>query len=84
MFALRELAIQLRAWVGVIVKLILDCTCDMDKMSRRFSELNHDPRHVSSRMQHRHFKAGQYYCEKHDANHDLPRAGVDLRAAWRR
>ena len=23
-------------------------------------------------------EAGQYYCGQHDANHDLPRAGVDL------
>ena len=62
MFALRELAIQLRASVRVIVKWVLDCTCDMDKMSRRFSELNHDPRHVGNQMQHRNFEAGQYYC----------------------
>ena len=78
MCALQELAIQLRAAVGVIVKWILYCACDMDKMSRRFSELNHDPRHVSSQMQHRNFEAGQYYSEKHDPHHDLPRANVDL------
>ena len=78
MFALRELAIHMRALVGVIAKWILYCTCDLDNTPRRFSELNHDPRHVSTQMQHRNFEAGQHYCEQHDANHDLPRQGVDL------
>ena len=78
MLALRQLAIQVRACIGAIVKWTLYCARDTDKVSRRFSERNHDPRHVISRMQHRTFEAGQYYCEKHDANHDLPRAGVDL------
>ena len=78
MFALRELAIQMRALVGVIVKWILCCMCDLDNMARRFSELNHDPRHVSTQTEHRNFEARQYYCNNHDANHDLPRQGVDL------
>ena len=60
MFALRELAIQMRALVGVIVTWILRNTCNMDKTSRRFSELNHDPRHVSTQMQRRNFEGGQY------------------------
>ncbi len=77
MFALRELGVQLRALVGVDVKWILHCACDMDPTSRRFSELNHDPVHVSDRMVHRNLEAGQIYCEKHGTNHDLPRAGVD-------
>ena len=70
MFALRELGKQLRALVGVSVKWILYCTCDSDKMSRRCSELNHDPMHVSNKMEHRNFGASQIYCEKHDTNHD--------------
>ena len=78
MFALRELTIQLHALVGVIGKRTLYCTCDMDKMSQIFSVLNHGPRHVSSQTRHRNIEAGQYYCEEHNANHDLPRAGVDL------
>ena len=60
MFALREFAIQLRALVGVIVKWILYCTFDMDRMPRRFSELSQDARHASTQMQHRSFEAGQY------------------------
>ena len=78
MFALRELAVQLRVLVGGIVKWILYSACDKDKLSRRFSDHNHDPRHVSSKMQHRNFEVGQYECEKHGASQDLPRAGVDF------
>ena len=78
MFALRELGQQLHTLAGVSVKWTLYCTCDSDKISRQFSVLNHDPMHASSKMEHRNFEAGQIYCEKHGANHDLPRAGVDL------
>ena len=81
---MRELAFQVHACIGAIVQRALYCACDMDKMSCRFSELNHDPRQVISQMQHRSCEAGQYDCEKHDANRDLPRAGVDLHVARRR
>ena len=78
MFALRELSAQLRALVGVVVKWVLYCTCDSDPKSRRFSELNHDPVHVSDWMEHRNIETGQFWCEKHGDNHDLPKGGLDL------
>ena len=78
MFALRELGKELRALVGVNVQWTLYCTCDSDRMSRQFAELNHEPMHVSSKMEHRNFETGQIHCEKHNTNHDMPRAGVDL------
>ena len=78
MFALRKLAIQMSGLVGVSVQWILYCTCDLDKMSRRFPELSHDPRHVAAQMQRRSFEAGKYDCENHCANHDTLRQGVDL------
>ena len=77
MFALRELGKAWRALVDATVTWILYCTCDSDRMSRRFSVLNHEPIHVSDKMEHRNFETGQFYCETHDMNHDLPRAGVD-------
>ena len=62
MCALRELSAQLRALVGVVVKWVLYCTCDSDPKSRRFSELNHDPVHVSDWMEHRNIETGQFWC----------------------
>ena len=53
MFALREIAIQMRALFGVMVRWSLDSTCDLDKMPRRFSELNHQ-------RQRRNFEGGRY------------------------
>jgi hypothetical protein len=78
MFALRELGEALHTLLNVNVKWVLYFTCDLDMMSRTFSELNHNPLHTSDKMEHRNFETGQVYCTKHEANHDLPRHGVDL------
>ena len=78
LFALREIGAQLLAMVGIAVRWVLYCTCELDSKSRRFSELNHDPVHVSDRMEHRNMEEGRYYCSKHGENHELPRNGVDM------
>ena len=59
MFALRGLAIQMRALVGVIVQRTLCCMCDMDKMPRRCPELNHDMMYMITQRQHRNLEGGQ-------------------------
>ncbi len=78
MFALREIGAQLLAMVGIAVRWVLYCTCDLDPKSRRFSEFNHDPMHVSDQMEHRNMEEGWYFCSKHGENHALPRNGVDM------
>ena len=78
MFALRELGNELRAGLDVHVTWVLYMTCESDKASQEFARLNHDPKHMSERMQHRNFQTGQVHCMIHDENHDLPKHGVDL------
>jgi len=78
MFALRELQKALIELLNVHVKWLLYMTCEMDKMSCAFAELNHNPMHMSGHMQHRNFQSGQVHCTIHNENHDMPRSGVDL------
>ena len=78
MFALRELGNELRVGLDVHVKWVLYMTCESDKASQEFARLNHDPRHMSERMEHRNFRTGQVHCTTHGENHDMPRHGVDL------
>ena len=78
MFALRELGNELRVGLDVHVKWVLYMTCESDKASQEFARLNHDPRHMSERMEHRNFLTGQVHCTTHGENHDMPRHGVDL------
>ena len=70
MFALRELGNELRVGLGVHVTWILYMTCESDKASQEFARLNHDPQHMSERMQHRNFQTGQVHCMIHNENHD--------------
>ena len=78
MFALRELGNELRVGLDVHVKWVLYMTCEKEKASQEFARLNHDPRHMSERMEHRNFQTGQVHCTTHGENHDMPRHGVDL------
>ena len=78
MFALRELGNELCVGLDVHVTWVLYMTCESDKASQEFARLNHDPKHMSERMQHRNFQTGQVHCMIHDENHDMPRQGVDL------
>ena len=78
MFALRELGNELRVVLDVHVKWVLYMTCESDKASQEFARINHDPRHMSERMEHRNFQTGQVHCMTHGENHDMPRHGVDL------
>ena len=78
MFALRELGNAFLELLGLDVTWVLYMTCESDKKSREFARLNHDPVHISEKMQHRNFQTGQVHCTTHDDNHDMPRRGVDL------
>eukprot|EP00974_Lingulodinium_polyedra_P129994 11212149-Lingulodinium_polyedra.AAC.1 len=78
MFASRELAKALKELLNFVVVWKLYLLCDTDAVSREFAELNHDPARVSDAMEHRNFEDGQVYCKKHEANHDLPRHGLDM------
>ena len=78
MFALGEIGKELRLCLNVHVTWILYMTCESDKTSQSFTRLNHDPKHMSERMQHRNFENGQIHCTIHGENHDMPKQGVDL------
>ena len=78
MFALRELANELRDGLNVIVTWVLYMTCESDQACQEFARLNHAPRHISERMEHRNFQTGQVHCMTHGENHPMPRHGVDL------
>ena len=78
MFALRELGDALCDLLDVYVKWILYMTCESDKHCQEFARLNHHPKHMSERMEHRNFQTGQVHCMTHGENHNMPRHGVDL------
>ena len=78
MCALRELGSELRVWLDVHVAWPRYMACESDKASQPFATLNHDPQHMTERMQHRNFQTGQVHCMIHGENHNLPRHGVDL------
>ena len=66
MFALRELGNELRVVLDVHVAWVLYMACESDKASQEFARLNHGPKHMSERMQHRCFQTGQVHCMAHD------------------
>ena len=78
MFALRELQQHLQELVGASIRVSLYCICEKDVKARLFAQQNHAPHHISPDMANRNFETGTFYCEKCDANHELPRRGIDV------
>ena len=53
-------------------------TCDSASRCLEFASLNHKPAHTSNAMQLRNFNVGQYWCDTHKENHDMPTRGLDV------
>ena len=78
MFALRDISAAMREELGVDLRFNLHFTCDSERRCLEFASLNHKPAHTSSAMQLRNFNVGQYWCETHKENHDMPTRGLDV------
>ena len=80
MYALNEISAAMRSQIGIGVTFSLYFTCDSDRKCIECASHNHQPAHTSHEMKQRNFTTGQFGCDTHKQNHDMPTSGLDLYA----